>query len=182
MQSSQTSLPCYGLLTRWGDLSSIVHFSFTGALVLPLQPLYMILVDNSRSHSVPCHLFLFLWFPSHCCVSRPSFWLYPFFPTLPTLRALIYSLHGCAHDLTVKMKPLEFPAIWHANAEITQFIWKIPCKCFHKKICWNFWLKNCTKITEIRSFDKKSNPTEFNRFYVWNIKRKDGEISWQHLT
>jgi len=36
---------------------------------------------------------------------------------------------------TVKMKPLEFPAIWHANVEITQFIWKIPCKCFHKKIC-----------------------------------------------
>ena len=26
--------------------------------------------------------------------------------------------------------------------------------------------KNHTKITEIKAFDKKSNPTEFNRFYV----------------
>ena len=58
----------------------------------------MTLVDNSRFHSVPRQLFLFLWFPSRC-VSRPGFRLYPFFPTLPTLRASIYGLHGWAQDL-----------------------------------------------------------------------------------
>jgi len=47
----------------------------------------------------------------------------------------IFALRSFEAHITVKMKPLEFPAIWHANAEITQFIWKIPCKCFHKKIC-----------------------------------------------
>jgi len=44
-------------------------------------------------------------------------------------------VEGSTRNAIVKTKPSEFPAFLPVTAELTQFIWKIPSKFFHKKIC-----------------------------------------------
>jgi len=60
MRIRRVLLPRSGSLTRTPVLC--VLFFFNESLILPLQPLNIIFVDNSRFHSAPCHLLQFIFF------------------------------------------------------------------------------------------------------------------------